>query len=428
MDLVLGLLVNKFNKFEKTCRNGVNYFSSILLQGLKDGRWSLKDVGKKNFQDVLRKAEECIEFFARFNLTVPRVQRSVCSLAIRFYKGYKQRNKKLPKRAPFLKENKAMFFCDGVISGLQYYGDDGKKKRLKSVVYDEVKKNNKYELKGELDLKTFGDKQLKVLFRIPYTKGMVHKIQYLATSPGGNIDKKNGRIVFVVKVPFKWKYQPETDQNVLGFDINKNKDNFIYFSEAIKLYGSDKSSQTFKHGRNSYVLNLEAKLKELNNIVNSKEFDTYRRRRIRKAIKKRHRQLNRIYAPICQSIIDFVVSKKMLLCIDDLSCGANHGSFGQDKIVPLLTTLCENQRVPHVVVPTPYTSKVCTNCGEKSEDRPSHDELICKNCGPLHAHNNAAQNIKKWGWNIWQEGFFKFKSKIFKKYKGPKSSLDNDYD
>ena len=142
----------EFNKFEKTCRNGVNYFSSILLQGLKDGRWSLKDVGKKNFQDVLRKAEECIEFFARFNLTVPRVQRSVCSLAIRFYKGYKQRNKKLPKRAPFLKENKAMFFCDGVISGLQYYGDDGKKKRLKSVVYDEVKKNNKYELKSESSL------------------------------------------------------------------------------------------------------------------------------------------------------------------------------------------------------------------------------------------------------------------------------------
>lgn len=380
----------RLKKFSENYRIGANICSCELLNLLTEGKVVLNQIKHESYPDHFRKTPKIAAELEKLGFNWARQQRSVATIATRFYKGYAKRNSKLKKSVPnrpsVLRGNKAIHLKDGVVKNIQ------KNSITMNLLYGET-----------------------VVLPANIPENMLYKLQYLPQTPGGNLIEKNGlyRYVSLVKIPFEWKYQPIRP---LGFDFNKTKNEFMVFSEEIGI-GKKKSKVLY----NKYIDNLQNKLKEFNDLINSK-ITSRRRRCLRKAVKRLHRRLKKLYIPICTKILDYVEANQLLLCIDDLTCGAKTGSFGQDKVRLLLCEMCENRRIPFVKVPTPYTSKACNICKSKAE-RIKTAKILCPKCGEIEAHFNAALNIRDFGWEIWEKGQASVRERVVKLYKKNHSSL-----
>ena len=222
----------------------------------------------------------------------------------------------------------------------------------------------------------FGD------YKIPYKLSI--KSDHLDSGKfGGNLIVKQKCFVVAVSLPFVQQYTPE---KVLGFDINKSLHNWIVFNTGDVIPAPDIVEDYIK------------KIRTLNKTIdNSKKgvLKSSQRRSIRKQVINKHAQLDEEIKKVCKKIVDVVKSQKALLCIDMVKPGKSSGTFGQDKIIPELQTLCENQGVPFIAVPCKNTSRRCSSCGYVHKDnRKTTDEFKCLKCGHDElSHLNAAKNI-----------------------------------
>jgi len=236
----------------------------------------------------------------------------------------------------------------------------------------EIDKENK-----ELIFHTaFGD------YKVPYKLSI--KSDYLESGKfGGNLIVKQKCFVVAVKMPFTQKYTPK---KVFGFDINKSLNNWIVFNGGDIIPAPD------------VVVEYIEKIRKLNKAIDNGKKEglkSSQRRSLRKQIINKHAQLDEEIKKVCKKIVDVVKSQKALLCIDMVKVGKKTGTFGQDKIIPELQTLCENQGVPFIAVPCKNTSRRCSSCGYVHKDnRKTTDEFKCLKCEHEElSHLNAAKNI-----------------------------------
>ena len=234
---------------------------------------------------------------------------------------------------------------------------------------------------------TFGD------YKVPYKLSI--KSDYLESGKfGGNLIVKQKCFVVAVDVPFVQQYTPE---KVLGFDINKSLHNWIVFNTGDVIAAPNTVSE------------LIDKIRKLNKTIDNGKKEglkSSQRRSLRKQIINKHSQLHAEIKKVCEKIVEVTKKQKSLLCIDMVKTGQNMGTFGQDKIIPELQTLCENQGVPFIAVPCRNTSRRCSSCGYVHKDnRKTTDEFECLKCGHDElSHLNAAKNIAFLGNKMFEAG------------------------
>ena len=234
---------------------------------------------------------------------------------------------------------------------------------------------------------TFGD------YKVPYKLSI--KSDYLESGKfGGNLIVKQKCFVVAVDVPFVQQYTPE---KVLGFDINKSLHNWIVFNTGDVIAAPKAVSE------------LIDKIRKLNKAIDNGKKEglkSSQRRSLRKQIINKHSQLHAEIKKVCEKIVEVAKKQKSLLCIDMVKTGQNMGTFGQDKIIPELQTLCENQGVPFIAVPCRNTSRRCSSCGYVHKDnRKTTDEFECLKCGHDElSHLNAAKNISFLGNKMFEAG------------------------
>tara|TARA_R110000796_G_scaffold1193_3_gene4670 strand:+ start:4586 stop:5839 length:1254 start_codon:yes stop_codon:yes gene_type:complete len=222
----------------------------------------------------------------------------------------------------------------------------------------------------------FGD------YKVPYSLSI--KSDHLDSGKfGGNLIVKQKCFVVAVDVPFVQQYTPE---KVLGFDINKSLNNWIVFNSGDVIPAPD------------VVADYIEKIRKLNKTIDNGKKEglkSSQRRSLRKQIINKHGQLHAEIKKVCEKIVEVAKNQKALLCIDMVKTGQNMGTFGQDKIIPELQTLCENQGIPFIAVPCKNTSRRCSSCGYVHKDnRKTTDEFKCLKCGHDElSHLNAAKNI-----------------------------------
>lgn len=379
-------------------KKAIHRLSQVIHKNLSNGLLTVDDIKSRNSKIATKIWHSDNEFLEKeFGLKAARQKRGATFIALRLYRGYEKRNSTLPPTPPRPRSNNAIYLEEGVIKHIDGTSMD----------------NGAFSIKvhGIVDGKP---KVEEILYTIP--KGMFYKKPYLADPPGGNITYKNNQWYFVARtrIPIKWQYEPLA---ALGFDLNKTPSWFIALSEQIMYNGI----MTDRLGHSKKIEKLTKKLVALNKEIKDKDpatkLKSSQRRAVRRKVQAAHKKLEKECMVYVNDILDHVINNKLLLCIDPLSCGARHGTFGHEKVWKILTKLCEDRGVPFVHVPTPHTSKCCYQCMTEC-DRPRVDKLVCPNCGELPAHTNASSNIKNWGWRIWGDGmasFNKWKKENFKR-------------
>jgi len=219
------------------------------------------------------------------------------------------------------------------------------------------------------------------------------------TSFGGNL-RLNKCPILSQQIIFekKWLYQPV---DFIGFDINKNYNSFLVFSQPIIFFGKNTSIID----KNEFV-----KIEKIKKIVMLEELlaELVAKKTVRKKIINTHKKLERLYSILVNEILNFVKSNKLCICIDNLFTGDRNGSFGQDKIRTKMIQICEKEGIPFVVVGTPYTTRICNDCGHaNSKKELSIREFDCEKCKKhLVRDENAAKNVKTLGEKIWKNGLY----------------------
>ena len=206
---------------------------------------------------------------------------------------------------------------------------------------------------------------------------------------GGNLSVTQQCFVAAVDVPFKPMYIPIC---YLGFDLNKTEDDWIVLSDGTKISAPDNISKMFSEIKEiNKSLDPDKKLP-----VAERKYRSKQRRKLRLEWKRKHSILKNMISKIAEQIIDLAIRKKAHLCIDSVGCGQTMGTFGQDHLIPLLQTMCENRGVPFHVVPCKDTSKRCSKCGYiATENRVDTKTFICQKCGvQLDAQQNGAYNVE----------------------------------
>ena len=193
-------------------------------------------------------------------------------------------------------------------------------------------------------------------------------------------------------------YDPK---DYLGMDINVNKESWLCLSSAIN------GEQVFEKPEDIAIIEEEIKL--INEKLNSRfrkgskvippherPFKSEKARKLRLRVKKLHRKHGELIEKFLDKIdiFDYVISNKLLLCIDIVTCGQTHGTFGQDKVKKYLIKYCENNNIPFWEPPTNNSSRTCSKCGYCDKaNRKNQSEFKCLKCG--HEENADIQAAKK---------------------------------
>ena len=206
---------------------------------------------------------------------------------------------------------------------------------------------------------------------------------------GGNYIVKQRAFVVAVDVPFKPKY--ERASSILSFDLNKTAKDWIVFNDGMVIARPQVIDQLCDDIRESNKL-LDADKKKP---LAQRQLRSKQRRPIRLKWKRLHKKLKNEIRKVCESIVQKAEDSKSLLSIDSVKTGQTNGTFGQDHLIPLLQTMCENKGIPFYVIPCKNTSRRCNSCGYiDKNNRKDTDTFKCISCGyTVSAHSNAADNI-----------------------------------
>lgn len=290
------------------------------------------------------------------------------------YTGYKRRNndKKIPTIT--IKEGKSFYYKESCFITL----DTTDKSLTVQTLYRTHKLKYDFSLKSENVTPKAWSNKLTI---------------------GGNFNIKQKSFVAAVDIQKEIAYDIE---NILAFDINKTKEDWLVFNDGYKISQPEEISS------------IISKIKELNKnldqdkkkTVNERLFRSKDRRKMRHQWIKEHQKLKSIIVRICTKICNRAIETKSLLCIDSVKTGQTNGTFGQDHIIPTLQTMCENQGIPFYVVPCKNTSRRCSLCGHiEAENRIDAKTFHCKACGyKCDAQQNGADNIAYQGKRLLDAG------------------------
>ena len=380
-----------------------NKISREFYKMLKSGKLAPSDFWSMNYADDLWR--DNMSFFEKNDFCFQRHRRGVGFHVQRAYKSYIKRRlnisdikykegkkigrkksikdvtaeelqKLLPKRPISLDQTKAVYIQDGIVK-------DKGAKGAKGVVGFAIpgKESGKY-------------RKTDLIYKIP--KGMLKKREFLNPNLGGNLDYKikTGTLWYTANavIPFNWSYEPV---GPLAFDINKTGADFLVCSCLVEVGG--KLTDHLPH--TDQMIKIIARLRKLNKEI-GKSTKSSQTRAIRRKVQSAHKAFKRLCVPYCTDLVNFAEKEKLLVCIDNLTCGGRTGTFGEDKVIEIIQDLCRRRRIPHLLVPTPYTSRMCCKCGKKGE-RPTTGLFVCKKCGKTDAQVNAARYIAQKGWKMW---------------------------
>jgi len=239
------------------------------------------------------------------------------------------------------------------------------------------------------------DKERKVItvptlfgkFELKYNHALKEDL-FVKKKFGGNLILRQKCMVAAVKVKFNKLYEPELN---IGFDLNKTEIDWIVLDNGVRIPAPLGVSFLFSEIREiNKDLDADKKQPVAKRKLRSKE-----RRKKRLEWKQKHRQLRNNIKKVVDEIINTVIEHKACLCIDSVKCGQKMGTFGQDHLIPLLQTECENKGIPFHVVPCKDTSRRCSECGYIDKDnRVDTETFVCQSCQvKLDAQENGAKNI-----------------------------------
>lgn len=377
------------------------YFSRKVFYDLKDG--ILKITYPRSQADHLYKDE--IEYLIKTNgYTCAFIKRQILKQVLERYFSYIKRNKKLPSHVIVLKKSKGLQLYSGCVEididnkNILFYPYLRTTNKKLILSYDYIGNNN------YLNNKKCSEERLNFLQQ---------QEKLITSNSGGYISLYGNKAFYVtrIKIPFEWKYNP---QGFIGFDLFKSKESFLTFSDKITFYNEDLDIIPKNHPLLKKIEKNEKILKENNASLK----DAKNKRSIRLKIKKLHRKLEKLYEKIAVGIVYFMEINELCICLDNINPGKKHGSFGQDKINPLIIKLCENKKIPFVIVPSAYTTRLCSQCNHLHEKiELKIREFVCENCGKtLSRDKNAAINIKNRGNEIWEIGLKNCQEKYYKNY------------
>ena len=281
------------------------------------------------------------------------------------YTSYFKRNGSDKIPTIVIKQNKSLYYKESGFIKV----DLENSKLVVTTLYGEIDVPFKYSLKSEHLKKEGKNKEIKV---------------------GGNF--VIGQNAFVAKVDFEKNvlYDPKS---VLSFDLNKTKSDWIVFNDSTKIVPCKDIEKLIDDIR---ILNTSLD-KDKKKPISKRAFRTKERRKIRYNWIEKHKQLNALISIIVNQICEKAIKSKSLLCIDSVTTGQKNGTFGQDHLIKLLVTRCENKGIPFYVVPCANTSRRCSKCGFiKKENRKSTSEFHCqdKDCDyKCDAQENGAKNV-----------------------------------
>jgi len=292
------------------------------------------------------------------------VKRGIVSYVLERYIGYKNRNGNWPT-SPIRFHGKSFYIKEPNVKL-----KDGEQKLIVPTLF------------GKLDL-YYSESLKEDLFRDRINRGLC---------TGGNIIIKQKCFVSGVDVEFKLKYNPVS---FIGFDLNKDVNDWICFSDGSKIPAPEHIKNQFETIRNlNKDLDKDKKLP-----VRDRKYSSKQRKKIRRQWQEAQRQLRCFVNSVAEKIVDRVLLKKQCLLIDSVTTGQKNGTFGQDHLIPLLRTKCENLGIPFYVVPCKDTSRRCSECGNIDKDsRKNTQEYECVCCGvKIDAQYNGAVNVRDYG-------------------------------
>jgi transposase len=250
-------------------------------------------------------------------------------------------------------------------------------------------------------------------------KDLILKNQVKSGKYGGNLIFRKNSVIYNFRNEFeiKWAFQPE---DFIGYDLNKTNDSFLVFSKKI-LFNKKMTDLIRKKDIDSKISQNEKLISIIKKNIGQLKGGKHKKQRylLNKRIKSIRNVLKKLYEPLAEEIVSYLLKNKICLCLDNVHCGATMGTFGQDNFQKVLIRLLEKSSCPHVICNTEYTSRMCFYCKHVHE-KISTDvrEFICSNCNKqLIRDKNAAKNIEFLGKNIWNQGIYKTVYDYMKKYK-----------
>jgi len=343
------------------------YFSS-QPSNTSDGEWIVDEQVGECYALTLAKFNDIIRDIFDTDDTIKNksICRSMTMYVVERIMSYQQRNKKkngtckIPKIR--IHESKSWYFKDSFVAV------DTENKRL---TFDTIN--------GKVTVSYSGSIKTQELLEDLNNR---NKKKF-----GGNYANKQNCFVAAIQVPFKQMYEPT---NYLGFDFNKTPSQWIVFNNGVTIPMPDE------------IIALTKEIKEVNKILKEKskpvaerKMRSKERRKLRYHWKTLHRKEKQLAREFAKQIADMAIKNNSLLVLDSVKGGQDLGTFGQDHIMPLLQTLCENLGIPFYVVPCKNTSKRCSECGYiDAENRKTVDDFKCISCGHAEvSHFNASKNI-----------------------------------
>jgi len=320
--------------------------------------WSKKRNSDKVADDECTSAELSkylsaeTDVFCECNPKTSSQRRDVVNYVAERYYGYKRRNgrKKIPH--PTFHEDIAWYFKE------KFVEVDAKKKTLKiKTLIGWVETTYQYGLKDQL----------------------LH-----GKTKGGNLRVTTKEFVAAVSFHNDVLYHPE---GVTGFDINFQQGCWLSMNDGTEIPMSDELHELVQKQKE-----LNSKIADRSKPVKERKIKSKDRKRLRVLKDKTTKRMEKIIRSVADKILDDAIENKHLLAIDNMS---PQGSWGQDRLIALLRTGCENRGIPFYLIDAAYTSRTCSVCGfESKANRKKTDEFKCQDCGfECSAHYNAAINI-----------------------------------
>ena len=324
---------------------------------LSDG----SDLTKAKFKDLLTEKYNVFESQGESASQTEGVKRGLVTYALERFLGYGTRNDQ--KKIPRIRIHGKSFYMKDTSAKV----DIDNKTLTVPTLYGKCTMNYKYSLKEDL----FLEKQ---------------NTPNICT--GGNIVIRQGCYVAAVEVSKPLLYKPV---GVLGTDFNRSPQDWVCLSDDEKISLPDD------------IENSIDKIRELNTYLDTdkkkqtheRQYKSKKRRPKRLAWKEEHNKVKNAIRHVVLRIVEKAISNKLLIAIDSVQTGAMSGTFGQEHLIKLFQTECENRGVPFYVVPCKDTSRRCSKCGNIDKDnRASVSEFVCTECFTmLDAQLNGAINV-----------------------------------
>lgn len=294
-------------------------------------------------------------------------KRNVVMCVLSNYKSFYKRNKKkFPTKPIMLKNNKGVRFDDCCVTDkngtLVFPGLNGSKITASYYHPGTVGKNRQF-----MQTKT--------------NKGKLRPF-------GGTLSHVHGTWKFIAQYnrPITYQYEP---QDWIGTDFNLTDSEWIVMSrQDVDKFNINKSDD---------IRTMEDEIQDVCDILRDKTTTGGKRRYFNNRRIELHKRHRKLIEPIVDSVIGMCQDWKCGIAIDNVQTGQQKGTWGQDKLISLLLTKCEEQGIPHHLSSAYYTSQKCSACGYTAkENRLFTSCFKCVKCGyESCAHENAAKNTRQ---------------------------------